>query len=493
MIRVFTSVTGIVLLSKALGFIKQMVTASAFGATIETDLINLSQGLIGNIKYVLAQVLLTSFLTVYIRTRERNEEEAGRFATDSIKAFLLVTGVISGLLIIFASGIAKIIAPTYGAEQSAQLARYLQMFAPMLLAFVVTSVCHSLLNAHERFILGHLEGVNQSVILIVLILTLKSTLGIQTLIVAFFAYSLWDAVFLGALSRRYFLPSRGNPFHNSAVVELLHMSGPLLLGYSMVYINQQVDKILVSGLPVGTVTAMGYAALLSDLIGTVIASLASILFTYIATEVSKGNDEAAAMLAIRSMMLMVTAFLPISIISVLCAEDVVAIVFQHGAFQAESVRIAAEALMGYSVMFPAMVLREVFSRLIYAYQDSKRPMVNSTIGIVFNIVLSVALCPAFGVFGVTFASSISVLVCGALNVFSAKKHNAFLNYKGYFQKLIWLSLGGVVCVMTAQWGVEYWQSYQRLIRFILVTLTAGGVYFLVISPLLWDLIRKGLK
>ena len=38
------SVTGLLIVSKLLGFVKQMVTASAFGATLETDLINLSQG-----------------------------------------------------------------------------------------------------------------------------------------------------------------------------------------------------------------------------------------------------------------------------------------------------------------------------------------------------------------------------------------------------------------------------------------------------------------
>ena len=54
------SVTGLLIVSKLLGFVKQMVTASAFGATLETDLINLSQGLIGNIQYLLVQSVLSA-------------------------------------------------------------------------------------------------------------------------------------------------------------------------------------------------------------------------------------------------------------------------------------------------------------------------------------------------------------------------------------------------------------------------------------------------
>lgn len=62
------SITGLLLVSKLLGFVKQMVTASAFGATLETDLINLSQGLIGNFQYLLVQSVLSALIAVYLHT-----------------------------------------------------------------------------------------------------------------------------------------------------------------------------------------------------------------------------------------------------------------------------------------------------------------------------------------------------------------------------------------------------------------------------------------
>ena len=43
------SVSGIVILAKILGFVKQMITANAFGATIHTDIISLSEGLVANL------------------------------------------------------------------------------------------------------------------------------------------------------------------------------------------------------------------------------------------------------------------------------------------------------------------------------------------------------------------------------------------------------------------------------------------------------------
>lgn len=52
-IRNIVSVSGIVLFAKLLGFVKQIVMAAFFGATVEKGLISLSQSPIGNMDYLL--------------------------------------------------------------------------------------------------------------------------------------------------------------------------------------------------------------------------------------------------------------------------------------------------------------------------------------------------------------------------------------------------------------------------------------------------------
>ena len=77
------SVSGVLILVKALGFFKQMVIAGIFGANAETDLINLSYGFIGDIQYLLVQVMLTAVVSVYIHVKEETQNEAGQFASDN--------------------------------------------------------------------------------------------------------------------------------------------------------------------------------------------------------------------------------------------------------------------------------------------------------------------------------------------------------------------------------------------------------------------------
>ena len=484
------SVTGVILVSKLLGFVKQMVMASAFGATMETDLISLSQGFVSNLQYLLVQTLLTSFISVYLYAGSRGREEGERFAADVLKIFTLIAAALAAVMLLAAPWLARLLAPTYDQAQSARLATYLRLYAPVLLCFVWMAVFQALLDGNKRFLPGQLESLNQSVLMMLCIAVLRPMLGVRTLIAGFFVCTVWNTVFLGVLSRRYWRLARGNPFQNPMVRELLRMIGPLLLGYSMIYVNQQVDKILVSGLEAGSVTALQYSTVLSNLVSTFIVSFSGILFTYITTRIAQGDEQGAAELVIHAASLMLLLFLPVSILTVLCAEDVVSIAYGRGAFGADSVRIAAYALMGYGISFGPMVLRELFSRFQYGYKDSRTPMLNSTVGILLNIALSIALCPRFGVFGVTFASSVSVIVCGIANAVTARRHNACLRFGPLLRQLPLLAAGGLACVLIARRTLVWMADWSPLLRFAGTTLLAGGGYFLVVSPLLIRLLRK---
>ena len=487
------SVGGIVILAKIFGFIKQTVTANTFGATIQTDIISLSEGLVGNLDYLLVQTLATAFIPTYIYAKSEDKEKGDLFISNAIKVFLIISLAISAAVFAGAPLVSRVLAPSYPAAQSAWLAKYIRIFAPVLVVIVELAIFNAVLKANEIFLPGEMIGLNQSLILIALVLLFGNRWGPDTLAVGFYAYALFNLTFLIFMSRNLWHFRRGNMFADPNIRKLLLMMGPLLLGYAMVFINQHVDMIIVSGLGDGTVTAMGYAAVLSNFVGTFVGSLCGVLFTYVTQGIAEKRDRDAAELTMKSACQIGTLLLPISILIVICSKDIVTIVFGRGKFDATAVQSCSMALIGYGSMFVPLVARELFSRFQYAYGDSKRPMINSTIAIVFNIVFSILLSRFMGVLGVTLATSISVLISAVLNVFSSRKKNRHINLHGIARYIpIWL-VGALACAGIALGGMRLLAGAGSLLRFVCITAAALAVYGVIALPIIKPLIGGLMK
>lgn len=485
------SVTGVIIAAKLLGFAKQAVTAGLFGASLETDLISLSQGLLGNLDYVLVQILMTSFTALYIRLSDTCPGEIHRVISDTIKAFFLIAAAAATLTFAAAPLAARVLAPSYDAANLARLTGYIRIYLPLLPLFAFSAVFTALLNANKRFLPPELVSVNQSILSLLILPLLCRTLGERSLILTFFAYTFWNFLFLGFLSRRYWRLKRGgNPFANPRVRELLRMCAPLLLSYSMVFINQQVDRSLSSGLGMGAVTALDYGSILANLVGTFIVSFCSILFTYTAAAISRGEYQRAAALAARVSSLLILVFLPVCLLAALCAGDIVSIAFGRGAFDAEAVASTAQALRGYAFSFIPLVLREVYTRFQYGYGDTRRPTAASCASIVCNIILSILLSRLWGIFGIAFASSVSVLVCGLLNLFCSRRLNRSLEFTPLTRGLPLVLLGSGACLAAAVRVNALLAAAAAYLRFPAVALCGLAAYFFFIAPILWRLLKK---
>ncbi len=492
--KTMASVTGVIILGKILGFVKQILTANAFGATIQTDIISLSEGLISNTDYLLIQALSTAFIPTYIATKAKANEDTSKFVSNTIKIFFIITLLISTLLFSFSPLISRLLAPSYTVELSKELSKYIRVFSPLLIIIVQLAIFNALLKANESFIPGEFISFNQSVIIIILVLGVGNIYGPNTLVIASFAYSIFNLFFLMAYSKKRWRLLRGNPFKDENVKKLLKMMGPLILGYSMVFVNQQVDKIIVSGLGDGTVTAMNYASVLSNLVGTFIGSICGVLFVYISKNIVEENDKEAAKLTITSLIQIGALLLPISIIVMMNGADIVTIVFGRGKFDAPAIESCSAALVGYGFMFVPYLIRELFSRFQYAYNDSKTPMRNSIISIIVNIILSVVLSKIIGVMGVALATSISVFVCAVLNISSSRKRNRDIKIRGNGKNIMRCLIGIVICILLSILGKRILIGYSSLIRFIFITVFSVGIYgavtFPIIKPLIQKLFRK---
>lgn len=258
----------------------------------------------------------------------------------------------------------------------------------------------------------------------------------------------------------------------------------------MFFINHQVDKSLSSGLWEGAVTALGYASVLSSLVSTFIISFCFIIFACIATAISKGRHQEAAVLAVRATGLLGLVFLPISLLTVLCPKDVVSIAFGRRAFDANAVEASASALRGYGLSFVPLALREVYTRFQYGCRDTCRPTVASCISIVCNVISSIFLSRYRGIFGIACATSISVLVCGLLNLFYSRRLSRFIDFTFLLRELPWIFLASGACLFSASRINALLSNAASFLRFSAAAFCGLAAYFLLSAPVLLKLLRK---
>ena len=490
-LKTFSVLTVVIIIAKIAGFVKQMVVAGSFGATIETDLIQLSQGLISNTDYIIVQTLSTAFVALYIHIKETGEDKAKSFAANIVRALLVIVFGVAAIMAIGSPVISKIIAPSYDSTLSARLAKYVLIFSPTIILYVLTAVFTSILNANKRFVLGELTGLVQSLVLIATIVLLKDQYQVNTLVIGYFIYSVIIPCYLFAYSKKFVGRANGNPFKDSQVREFLKMCGPLLLGYSMIFINQQVDKIIVSGMEAGTVTAMSYGAVLSNLVTTLIASLCTVLFTNI-TELNSKKDYAGVIyVAENSSLIMVVVLLPITIVTCFASREIVTVAFGRGAFDQQAIQGAAYALIGYGTGFIAYALKSLYARVLYSNKDTKSPMINSSIGIAVNIVLSIILSRFMGVLGVTLASSIAEYLAAGLNIRSVKKTMPKVKTSISSKDIAMIALAIVVCVGLAVMLMNQMNLQNNLIRFGIYTCVCLSVFYICTLPIIKRFIKLG--
>ena len=117
-------------------------------------------------------------------------------------------------------------------------------------------------------------------------------------------------------------------------------------------------------------------------------------------------------------------------------------------------------------------------------------MINSSIGIGFNILFSILLSIKFGVLGVSLATSLSVLICAVLNIRSSHKRNHFLAWRDSLRYVPRWLIGGILCIAVSVAGSTFLAGLHPLFRFLIVVAVGFIFYAVATYPILKPFVKK---
>jgi putative peptidoglycan lipid II flippase len=436
-------------LSRLLGLGRDIVITLNYGTSAELDAFRASFGIIDMVYLVVAGGALGSaFIPVFSEYLTAGER---RRAWQLAHGVLTITAV--GLLAACAAVAAfaePLVRLSVGRGFDAATQRMtadmlrLMLLQPMLLG--IGALLKATLESHDRFTLPSIAASTYNLGIIIGALS-APWLGITGLV--------WG-VNLGALGfiitqlpglRGLGMLATWPRFAD--VPRVWWLFWPRLIGQSTWQINLIVIASLASLLGVGAVAANGIALQLMMVPhGLIALSIGTVLFPTLARQyAAERHDDIRATLT-GAMRVVLFLALPLSVGLGLLAAPVIRLLFERGAFDAQSTALTATAFGGYAVGLAAFALAEIVVRAFYAMHDTRTPVIIACGAVVVNITLGIWLTRVgYGLAGLGLAFSIANLAEAAALVVLMQRRIGGLG--GVFWRSAGDSLAGAALVGVA--------------------------------------------
>ncbi|WP_312654560.1 murein biosynthesis integral membrane protein MurJ [Proteiniclasticum sp.] len=444
----------ITILSKIMGFARDITLSYFFGASYITDAYLISITIPMVIFGFVGVGIASGYIPMYSQIEKAQGTKEGlKFTNNLTNIMLVITTIIFILGLIFTVPIVKLFASGFegvALDLAVKFSR-ISLFGMYFTGLV--SIFNSYLQIKGNYIVPAILGFPMNLItIIVIILSSKGDIlllaigslissGSQLIIVLFYAYKM-GYKYSGILE-----------INNINLRKMMYIAFPAIVGSSVNQINVLVDRTVASGIVEGGITALNYAGKLNGFIqGIFVLSITTALFPIISKMAAENDINGLKKTLSESISSVNLLVIPATIGFMIFSEPIVAMVFGRGEFSSEAQVLTSAALFYYSLGMLGFGLSEVLSRAFYALQDTKTPAIYSAIAVTINIVLNIILSSFMGISGLALATSISALISTVLLFLNLRKKIGFFSLRNMMislLKIITASLGmGVVSKLT---------------------------------------------
>lgn len=490
---------GLTILTKALGFLKTSIIAACFGATIQTDIYNLADGIINQVFYAFTISISVIIVPLYLMRKENSEHEGKRFAKSAYLTMGLF-GVALVILILIASPfIAKVIGRAYEEPYIQLLTQYMQILALGIMLSMVTNTIQSILNAEREYGFPSVCAMINSVVIILFAILFSDTLGVWALVLSVPVAYLIQTLFLRIKAAKYLKISlRKAGGLDTGIKTLFSSMLPVFLSNATMELNGFLDKYILAGLEEGAVTAISYAMVLLVFATNIISiPITTVLFTDVSELCSKKEYDKVRIVTEKSIISVLMICIPIMIITVFCAGDIVSFVYGYGKFTEEAVRLTSVALAGYGLSIVFYVLKDIINRVSYALLETKLPMITGIIATVVHVASALLLTPYCGILGVVWATIISVGLTAFLTLIILSRKHLHFKFRKYLGNLLKISVAttamiGVVAMLNQFVNLNVLNGKIDTLLNLLIYTAAGFVAYFGVLLLCKESLSKEL-
>lgn len=411
------AVTLVIFVSKAGGFLREIVMTAYYGAGTEMDAYNMAYSL-----YYIPVLLFNSCITstlvpLYVQLQKQGKpRRLDHFSSNVINLFAVFSIIVSFFMFYMATPLVRLTARGFNPGKQALTVELLRRMLPSLPFLVTSIVLSTILNAREKYLAAQLTGFPLTVALLVATIWFSKGHGIHALTWGVFVSGILQVLILLPAMKGLMRYRLSFDLNDPSFRRLMVLAGPAVLSMAVNELNHMVDKMLATGLPEGHLSCMSLAyRLITFLVGVVLVPLETITFSRMSMRTASHDRKGVGKIVRQCAELVALVIFPVIVIGGIMSKDVIRLAYRHGVFGEQSVSTAAYALTFYIVGVFSFGMRDILNRAFHACQDTRTPMVNSMATVVLNVILNVVLVRRMGVGGLALATSLSA-TAGAMSL-----------------------------------------------------------------------------
>ena len=413
--KVFRGTVIIVLvgiLAKLSSFIAEATLAAYLGTTYKSD----AYYMVSSVQMVIYPMLSIGiwkvFLPLYKSHMAQGETEiAESLANKTISFFTTISFIVVVLLTLFAPVVVSVIAPGFKGATRTLCIRLVRISAPMYVLIIASAVYASILQCHEKFLGSQIREVASHVPTIIAAVFFYKKLGIEVMAVALVVAGLLRLIIeLPFVNWGYkFRPDYR--FKSQEFALMLKRLPSALISASIAQLNTLVDKSMASMLPTGTISGLNYGQKLMNVFSGLLSSaIATAMYPQMIELITLKKRDQLSELIVRIINIFCVLMVPITIACVLFKTELVAAVFQRGAFDINSTKLTSDVFAIYCIGLFFIACSTVVSNIFYGNGDTKTPMYINISALIMNIIFNLVLIHFWGVNGLAAATSLVAII-----------------------------------------------------------------------------------
>ena len=431
--RGFAAVASITLLSRVLGFVRDVLIAAVLGTSAVADAFFVAFRVPNMFRRLFAEGAFdAAFIPLFAkRLHAEGPPAAQAFAGQALAGLTLVLVVFTVLAEIAMPWLMLLLAPGFASDAAKfDLAVMLARIAlPYLVFMSLVALYNGVLNAFGRFAIAAMAPTLLNVVLIIVLLALVAFRSGQTTAGIALAWAITASgvlqvivVSLAAARIGMRVPIE-RPHLTPDMRRLMTLSAPGVIAGGMAQLTMVISTIIAT-LQDRVVSWLYYVDRIFQLpLGVIGVAIGVVLLPDLSHKLRSGDHDAVLASENRALEFALLLTMPAAIALFIASGPIMCVLFERGAFTAVDTQATAAMLSALALGLPAFVMIKVLHPSYFAREDTKTPMIYAGVAMASTAILSFVLFLAVGATGIAIASMLSGWINVGLLIATLKRRD----------------------------------------------------------------------